>query len=116
MGIKPLLPSLREKKRYLVFEVISKGKVGEMAVSKAVKQKGAQFMGELEASKADIRFLPDKWNYEMQRGIIRISRKQVNCLKAALCTIDKVGNRKVIFRSIGVSGMLNKAQKKFIAS
>lgn len=110
--IKPLLPSLREKKRYLAFEIISKGKIKDFSsVSSAIWANSLSFMGELGAAKAGIWLLPDKYNEKTQRGIIKVGNKHVNELKAALALIGKIDGNEVIVRSIIVSGMLNKAFK-----
>jgi RNase P/RNase MRP subunit POP5 len=117
MRMKPMLPSLREKRRYLVFEVVSKNKLSSAsAVSSAVQRKTAEFLGELEAAKAGVHTLHDKWDSKKRKGVIRLNRKYVNHLKAALCMISRIENRKVVVKSVGVSGMLNKAEKKFMAS
>jgi len=110
--IKPLLPSLREKKRYLAFEIISKSKIKDFsAVSGAIWANSLSFMGELGAAKAGIWLLPDKYNEKTQRGIIKVGNKYVNELKAALALIDKIDGSEAIVRSLTVSGMLNKASK-----
>jgi ribonuclease P/MRP protein subunit POP5 len=113
--LKPVLPSLREKKRYLAFEVISKGKVtGFDAVSNAIWQSCHQFMGQLGTAKAGIMPLENKWNAEKQKGIIKVSNKYVNHVKASFVFANKIEGKDVILRSLGVSGILNKAESKFM--
>jgi len=107
--MKPLLPSLREKKRYLVFEVISQKKLNRMP-AEAIKQAMLNLTGELGLAGAGMIFL-DKWNTNMQRGLVRINHKYVDKLRASLCFIDKIEDKEVIFKSVGVSGMLKKAEK-----
>ena len=110
--LKPILPSLREKKRYLTFEIISKGKIKEFStVSSSIWSNLLSFMGELGAAKAGIWLLADKYNEKTQRGIIKVSNKYVNELKASLSLIKEIDKKEVIVRSIIVSGMLNKATK-----
>ena len=65
-------------------------------------------------SKAGILILKDKWNPEAQRGLIRVNNKNVDNLKAALTMADKINNENVIIKSVGVSGILNKAAKKYL--
>lgn len=111
--LKPILPSLREKKRYLVFEVISKKGINDFApVSNAIMRASFQFLGQLGVAKAGIIPLPNKWNSELQRGIVKVSHKHVDALRAALIFADKIDDSDVIFRSVGVSGILNKAEKR----
>ena len=113
--LKPILPSLREKKRYLVFEVISKEKVTDINdVSNSIWDCSLQFLGRLGTAKAGIMVLNNKWNPESQRGIIKVSHKHVDALKSSLVFAKKINNTEVIFRSLGVSGILKKAEDKFI--
>ena len=113
--LKPLLPSLREKKRYLAFKVVSEAKIGEFdAVSDAVFKGIEKFLGQLGMSKAGILFLKDKWNPDLQRGLIRINHKNIDNLRAALTMVNKINNNDVIIQSIGVSGILDKAEKNYL--
>ena len=113
--LKPVLPSLREKKRYLVFEVISKDKIKSFdAVSNAIWQSCMQFMGQLGAAQAGIMPLENKWNSETQKGIMKVSNKYLNHAKASLIFANKIEGKDVIFRSVGVSGILKKAEARFM--
>ena len=113
--IKPVLPSLREKKRYLVFEIISKERITDIGqVSKSIMSYALQFLGQLGAAKAGIIVLNNKWDAQLQRGIIKVSHKHVDALKAALVMATEVGSKEAIFRSIGVSGILNKAERNYL--
>ena len=112
--LKPVLPSLREKKRYLVFEVISKDIISEgNAVANAILHYSFQFLGQLGTAQAGIMVLNNKWDSKLQRGIIKVAHKHVDAVKAALTLADKIDNKKVIFRSVGVSGILRKAEIKY---
>ena len=113
--LKPILPSLREKKRYLVFEVISKEKISDFNdVSNAVYHYSLQLLGQLGTAKAGIIVLNNKWDPQLQRGIIKVGHKNVDALKSALMLADKIGSREVIFRSLGVSGILKKAENNYL--
>jgi len=113
--LKPLLPSLREKKRYLAFEVLSRAKIKDFdAVSDAILNNSEDFLGQLGMSRAGLMILRDKWNADTQKGLIRVNNKNVDNLKAALTMVDKVDDEDAIVRSLGVSGILNKAEKKYL--
>ena len=113
--LKPVLPSLREKKRYLVFEVISKEKINDVnLVSSAVWDCSLQFLGQLGTAKAGIMVLNNKWDAQSQRGIIKVGHRHVDALKSALLFADKIGNADTIFRSLGVSGILKKAENNYL--
>ena len=109
--IKPLLPSLREKKRYLVYEIISDKKIDLKGVKDNIKRKVMVFMGELGYSKAGIMFLDkDKEN----KGLIRVNSKYLDHLRTALILIKDLNNQNVLIKTIGVSGMLNKAINNYL--
>lgn len=109
--IKPILPVLREKKRYLVFEVISEVQFQVNDVSKVVIDALNEYIGTKGASEAGILFLKDK--FQSNTGIIRVNNKKLDDLKMALLLIKKVKNQDVIFKTKGVSGILKKAMEKF---
>ena len=110
--IKPLSPSLRERKRYLAFEVISEAPVGDSkAVYGAINQKALEFLGTLGCAEAGMIMLTDKYNEERQRGLIRVSHKSLDKLRASLAFVDTINGKKTIVRSVGASGILNKAAR-----
>ena len=106
--MKSLLPSLKERKRYLAFEVMSKDNTRFSVVSKAVWSSILSFIGIKGAAKAGIWLLSDK--YKNNKGLIRVGHKYVDDLKASLALIKNIDSEDVIVRSLGVSGILNKAE------
>ncbi len=114
--LKPLMPSLREKKRYLAFEVISDSKIKDFdAVSGAIWKSSGQFLGDLGLSKAGLLILKDKWNPGLQKGIVRVNNKNLDNLRASMTFIDKIENREAIVKSVGVSAVLKKAESRYMA-
>jgi ribonuclease P/MRP protein subunit POP5 len=115
-GLKPLLPTLKEKKRYLAFEIISKSKIKAFSeVSKAVWASTLSYAGTKGAARMGIMLIPDKYNVAKQRGLIRVGHRNTDELKASLTLIKEIEEQPVIVRSIGASGILAKAEKKYIA-
>lgn len=110
--IKPILPSLRERKRFLAFEIASESKIRDFSsISKAVWDSVLSFLGELGAADAGIWLLNDKYDPKTQRGLIRVGHRHVDHLKACLAMISTIDRQPVIVRSLGVSGILKKATK-----
>ena len=110
--IKAVLPSLREKKRYLVFEILSPKRISSAAEASALVWDAARgFMGECGAAAAGIMVLHDHWNPAAQRGIIRVSHRAVDALKASLTLATGREGMPLIMQSISVSGMLHKAKE-----
>tara|TARA_Y100000310_G_scaffold144031_1_gene143365 strand:- start:5851 stop:6198 length:348 start_codon:yes stop_codon:yes gene_type:complete len=115
MKVKPLLPSLREKKRYLVFQVISKSPVkSSNELIKSIYSSCLSFLGELGFAKAGPMFLKDKYNSKLQKGIIKVNNKYINHLKAVLTLVKNIDKQSVIISSVGVSGILKKAEKMMV--
>ena len=108
--LKPLLPSLREKKRYVVFEVLPENKVSFEEVKRTLENRIQEFLGVLETSKAGI-IIMDKW--DKNKGILRVSHNMLDKVKAAIVLIKEVNGKRVIIKTVGVSGILKKAQNKF---
>jgi ribonuclease P/MRP protein subunit POP5 len=115
--IKSLLPSLREKKRYMVYEVISKNQFNDaLHVNKAIVHAAKGFLGSLGMAKAGILPIDDQWNVDRQKGIIRVDNKQLDNLNASLVFVKEIDEKEVIVRSIGTSGILKKAKQKYLYS
>jgi RNase P/RNase MRP subunit POP5 len=112
---KPLLPSLRERKRYLAYEVISPQKFYDaMEINKVILDSSKDFLGEFGMAEAGIIPLDDQWNQNLQRGIIRVGNKHVDDLKASLIFIKNIKGKDVILKSVGASGILKKTQQKYL--
>ena len=115
--LKPVLPSLKEKKRYLVFEVISKGSISDFnSVTKAIWHKSLSMLGQIQAAEAGIWMFPDCWDNSTNKGMIRVGHKYVDQIKASLAMINHVEDNEAIVRTIGVSGTMAKAKSKFMVS
>ena len=113
--LKSILPTLKEKKRYLAFEIVSKSKINDFKdVSEQIMAKSLELVGQLGVAKAGIQVLSDCWNPELQRGIIRVGNKHVDELKSSLTFVEKIDNKEVIVKSIGISGILDKAKERYL--
>ncbi len=96
-----LLPSLKERKRYVVYEALSKKKVNDEEVLTSLKDSIRSYLGELNTAKAGLKYLKD--------NIIRVDHKHVDELKSAIALVNKKG---LILKSKYVSGTLKKAREK----
>jgi len=113
--LKTILPTLKEKKRYLAFEIVSDSQIKDLnAISEQIMAKTLELIGQLGVAKAGIQVIKDTWNPEKQRGILRVSNKHVDEIRSALALIKQIDNKDVIVKSIGVSGILNKAKQKYL--
>jgi ribonuclease P/MRP protein subunit POP5 len=106
--MKKLKPSLREKKRYLVYEIISDKRYSYGGVSKAILNESEKFLGRLGMANAGLNIL-NEWSGK--RGILKVNNKYIDHIKATLTFINKIEDKKVMVKSVSVSGMLNKAKR-----
>ncbi|MBN1386139.1 hypothetical protein JW968_04150 [Candidatus Woesearchaeota archaeon] len=94
-----------------MFEIISKEKIKDFRqIKEDFYTSFTFFLGILGLGKAGIWILPDKYDPKSQKGIIKVNHKYSDELKSCLCFITKIGSQEVIVRSIGLSGILNKAE------
>ncbi len=105
MKLKQILPSLREKKRYVAFEV--QGEVTRATIKQEITSKMKEFIGTLGMANAGLEFLPD---WENNKGIYRVNTKYTDHSKASLALIKTF---KV--KSLGTSGIINKLRKKYFS-
>ena len=104
--MKPLSPSLKERKRYILFKIISKLKLEKENVSELVAKAGLQFLGELGMAKSGLQVLPETWRKD--KGVIRIGHKYVNEAKATLAFVKEYKGEKIIITCLKVSGAVGK--------
>ncbi len=106
--MKPLPPSAKERKRFILVKVESEMRAEKTLVGRLVIQAGMQFLGELGMARAGVQFLEDCWNEKDSTGIIRVSHKYVDEVKSALALVKEFEGKKVQIHSIKVSGEINK--------
>lgn len=99
--------SMREKKRYLTFEIISKAVFDLKTVKRAIGNSMLGLYGKIGTGKAGLIFL----DFNESKGVLRVDRSYVDELKVALMTIKRIDNKEVIVKSVRVSGLLHKARE-----
>ena len=102
-----LLPSLKQKKRYIVFEIVSKQSFSALEVKTEVEKALLLFLGQLGVAKASPLFLKEK--YKNNRFIVKVNNSYVDECKAALLLIKKIKDTPVMIKSLITSGTIKKA-------
>ncbi|MDF2955393.1 MAG: RNase P/RNase MRP subunit POP5 [Candidatus Alkanophagales archaeon MCA70_species_2] len=115
-----LLPSLREKKRYLVFELLSEGEVERGEFLKELWGSLYSLFGETGASRCRLWLIDFEDagvfdDFKMHTGIVRCAHTRTEDVRAALACITSVGGRKVSIRVKGISGTIKAARRKFFS-
>lgn len=114
MKEKPLLPVLRERKRYLVYEVLSDSEFTPTEISSAIKFSFKELFGITGLADAGLIFMDKMFNKKTKRGFVRVSHTSLDKLKGSFVFIDNISGKKVILKSVIASGMIDKAKKALI--
>lgn len=110
--IKSLMPSLREKKRYIAFEVMSNENIDCYEASREIVSSALSLTGTLGVGAMGFMFLPE--NYKNNKGILRVNHNYLNHARASLALIKEINKKPAVVRSLSVSGAINK-MKEIIA-
>lgn len=106
--LKILRPTLREKNRYISFQVISEE--GEeftySDLESAVWNTILDFLGEHGVSKTSVWLLKDRWSQKRQIGILRCNHKSVQEVIASLGLINRLGDNRITFKILKISGTI----------
>ncbi|ODS39161.1 MAG: hypothetical protein A7316_06280 [Candidatus Altiarchaeales archaeon WOR_SM1_86-2] len=109
---KPLPPTLRERNRYVVFEIISENNgFSKGDVSKVIQNASLRFLGELGVSKMSLWLI--EWNGETRKGILKVNHKSVDEMRASIALIREINGKRAIFHVLGVSGTIKRAREKY---
>jgi len=104
-----LLPTLKEKKRYIVFQVLAEKKFSLTEVKSSVEEMLLSFLGQLGVARSAPIFIEEKFNLNQQKFVLKVGHKYVDEVKAALALGKSIKNTPVIIKSITTSGILKKA-------
>ena len=102
-----LLPTLRQKKRYIAFEIQAEKVFSPSEMEGAVMEALQLFLGQLGMAKAAPLFLKER--AKNNGFILKVGHRFVDEAKAAVILIKKIKNTPVLLRSITTSGTLKKA-------
>lgn len=103
-----LKPSLKQKKRYVLFEIQAAKLFSLQEVDEAIEASLLRFLGELGMAKASPMLVKEKWSDKKQRFVLKVNHNYVDELKSAIILNKKIKNTPVLIRSIVTSGTLKK--------
>ncbi len=111
---KFLPPTLREKSRYVAYQIVSERKIIFPDLNNAIWNSIMNFLGELDSAKARIWIMKDTYSEEKQTGMIKCSHDFVEHVRSALILIQRIGDARVAAKILGVSGTMKGARTKFM--
>lgn len=97
-----MIPNLRERKRYMAYEIISDNHISNESATKSVMNGIKDFLGTYGMAKAGI--------MHVKPGILRVGHTEVDRVKAALALIHNIEGKNAIIRTKYVSGSLDKTK------
>lgn len=95
-----ILPSSREKKRYVLFEVISEEKVFKDEIKNSIYNTALSFLGEDNFAEAGVILVKE--------NIVKVNNKYKNEMILILSLIREVNNKKVKINPLKTSGVIKK--------
>lgn len=105
-------PSMRPRKRYITFRVHSEEKLDYMNIRGAVWNSLDSWLGEQDLALANIRIIKNLWDPRTQTGFIQCDHRYVDLVKTGLALIHQIGDERVVFQTLRVSGTIKSAKKK----
>jgi ribonuclease P/MRP protein subunit POP5 len=111
---KQLPPSLRDIKRYVVFEIITENHVNYKDFVEALWTSVSNFLGEAQASRAKIWVIQNLFDEKSKKGVIRCSHTYVEHTRVVLSLIQFVGEARATIRVMGVTGTIKSARIKYM--
>jgi ribonuclease P/MRP protein subunit POP5 len=113
MDLKILPSSMRPKKRYLVFEIISETPVALKDFYFSAWNSFISNLGTNGAADSKIWIIQNLYDEKAQKGIIRCTSASVEKVRSALSLITIVGESRSIVRVMGVTGTIKSAKAKY---
>jgi ribonuclease P/MRP protein subunit POP5 len=123
--LKILPPTIRDKKRYIAFEVIFQGNMIREDIIGMILDSSLYLYGACGTGKFDI-WVVKLWNCSSEehhdnsnnekkiKGILRCRREEVDSVRAVISTITKFRGNNVVFHTLGISGTIKSVTKNFI--
>ncbi len=104
--LKILPPTLREKKRYVAFKIISEEPITYADLEAGIWGTLLDFYGEHGISQTSMWLVKNLYDEMQQIGVIRCNNKAVEQIIAGLGLITRLGDIRVIIKILKVSGTI----------
>ncbi|MBI4173879.1 MAG: hypothetical protein HY519_04115 [Candidatus Aenigmarchaeota archaeon] len=106
------MPSLRAKKRYVVFKLHTEDELSYANVRNAVYGSLEEWLGQKEMAVADVRLIQNLWNPKSHTGFIRCGHQHADAVSMGLALVHQIGDSKVAFQTVGVAGTIKSGKRK----
>jgi ribonuclease P/MRP protein subunit POP5 len=114
-----MLPSLRERRRYLLFEVMSEREIDKRELMKEIWNSMYSLYGDVGASESKLWLIEYHTNEQQNKkdakssvGILRCAHDKVEEVRASLACIHSVNDARVGIRVMRTSGSIKGASRR----
>lgn len=105
--MKNLQPAMKDKTRYLKFEIHSEEKIELSEVVEAFWDNSIKYLGANNLSEAQPWLIANKFDEENQEGVIQVKKSFMTDLRAALTLINQLNGKKAFFSVKKISGNIS---------
>ena len=102
--LKILIPSLRERERYIAFQIISEEPINYIDLETNLWENMLEFLGEYGLSKTSVWLIKNLYDPKNQIGVIRCNHKSLTQVLACLGLISRLGESRV--KILKISGTI----------
>ena len=106
--MKPLPPSIREKKRYLKFKIHAERDVEFGEIADAIWNSSLNYLGSEKTGKANHWLIKNQFDKDRQTGIIKVERSLLDDFRSSIALIDEIGDKNGFIEIQRVSGSIKK--------
>lgn len=103
---------MRSRKRYVIFRVHSGGPLEYSNVKDVIWNSLGDWLGQNELAQAAPRLIKNLWDGRQKRGFLQCSPKYVDQVKISLALIHQIGEQRVVFQVLRVSGTIKSGKDK----
>jgi ribonuclease P/MRP protein subunit POP5 len=105
-----LKPTLRDRNRYIVFEILGEGRFDRRDVVNVIWSHLLRLYGEVGAAGASLWVM----DYDMEggRGIIKVNHGGVSMIRSAMALVKSIRGDRAVLNVTLVSGTLKKARQR----
>ena len=104
--LKILPPTMRKRKRYVKFQVISQELIVYTDLEHAIWNTFLDFYGEHGTAELDLWLVKNLYSESEQIGIIRCGHKAVDEVIAGLGLLTRLGDNRIVVKILKVSGTI----------
>jgi len=110
--LKVLPSSIRERHRYIAFQVISNEDIMYSDLESSIWNVMLDFLGECGVSKTSMWIMKDLYDEKRKIGVIRCNHKSVPQIIATLGLISRLGDTRITIKILKVSGTIKSIKEK----